>query len=136
MGSHEHPNPNKQDDPSATPIVMVSVVGILIVVAIVIALAGLYYRTESRFVAERVYADTTNPYRTMLEQQRAALSAPPTWVDRENRIARIPIDRAITLVARELAAPPPRPSPSAPPETADHPDRDQPDGDQPGDQQE
>lgn len=113
MSSHEHPNPNPYDDPSPAPVATVAIVGVLIVVVLVLALVSLYHSVENRFVEQRIYAEPALYARTLFDQQQAALIGPPTWVDRERGVARIPIDRAIQWVARNPNAPPPASAPGA-----------------------
>lgn len=105
MSAHEHPNPNPQDDPSASSIVSIGVTGSLVVVVLVILIASLYYSTEDRFVEQRQIEPTVDA-RIVFDQQRSDLSAPPTWVDREKRIARVPIEHAMQWVVRNPNAQP------------------------------
>ncbi len=102
MSSRQHPNPNPHDDPAVGPVVMAGVVGTLIVVAIVIALVGLYYRTSDEF-AQRVNQQTNADLQQLRAGQLARLNT-ARWVDKQRGVVAVPIERAIELTARELAA--------------------------------
>lgn len=101
MSAHEHPNPNPHDDPAAPQVATVGIVGGLIVLVLVVLLVGLYYGMESRVSGEVLAEQPALPAGRLFEQQRANLMAPPTWVDKEARVARIPLDRAIELTIRD-----------------------------------
>jgi hypothetical protein len=100
LSAHEHPNPNPHDDPAASQVAMVGIVGGLIVLVLVVLLVGLYYGTESRVTSEVLAEQPALLAGRLFEQQRASLMAPPTWVDKEKRVARIPLDRAVELTIR------------------------------------
>lgn len=98
---HEHPNPNPHDDPAAPQVATVGIVGGLIVLVLVVLLVGLYYGTESRISSEVLAEQPELLPGRLFDQQRASLMAPPTWVDKKARVARIPLDRAIELTIRD-----------------------------------
>jgi hypothetical protein len=100
---HEHPNPNLQDDPSVSPMVLGSILGVLLVVVTIYAVTALYFRTENVAVKEHVY-DPTNLTVQELQARQTAEMTRYRWTDPKKDWVGIPIDDAIELTARELAA--------------------------------
>ena len=95
--------PNPHDDPDARPVLLWGVLGSLVVVAIVIVLTALVFRTEQKLVEQRVFAVKYDEGQAELARQQAALHS-YRWVDRKKGIVAIPIDRAIELTVREYTA--------------------------------
>lgn len=121
--SHEaHPNPNLQDDPSSTPLIMGGALGTLITIATVIVLTGLYYSEERDFKRTMVWDKPEAPVIQLYEEQKRAMAS-YRWVkDTAGKSSlQIPIDQSMKITARELAAgtykvpPPPTPAPTAAP---------------------
>ncbi len=93
--------PNPHDDPDARPVVLWGILGSLVVVAIVIVLTALVFKTEQKLVERRVYAVKYDEGQAELARQQAALHS-YRWVDKNKGIVAIPIDRAIELTVREF----------------------------------
>jgi len=116
----QHPNPNPHDDPATGPVVMTGIVGTLVVIAVVIALVGLYNHTAAQ-MRERANEQPVISAAQVRAAQLARLHT-PRWIDRKKGIVSLPIDEAIRRTSRELAAsrdgsgpwsPPPVPQPPA-----------------------
>ncbi len=95
--------PNPHDDPDARPVLLWGILGSLVVVAIVIVLTALVFRTEQKLVEQRVFAVKYDEGQAELARQQAALHS-YRWVDKSKGIVAIPIDRAIELTVQEYNA--------------------------------
>lgn len=122
MSHAEHPNPNPQDDPNPTPLIMGGLLGTLITIATVVVLTGLYYSEERDFRRTLVDGKREIEVDRRNAQQLAALSS-YRWLKEAGAAPRlqIPIHDAMRITARELAAgtykvpPPPLPAPASKP---------------------
>lgn len=100
MAHDAHPNPNKYDDPPAMPLLTVGIASVLLTVAAVFALTGLFYETETK-TEQAANSGGGVPAAQLAADQEARLNT-PRWVDREAGIVAIPIDDAIKLASKEL----------------------------------
>lgn len=106
------------DNTNVGLIATVTVVGALLVVSTAASLTALV-RTESADYGTQVgaYANL-GAVRRLKEEQRAKLEASPSWADKTKGLVSLPIDRAMGLVAGEIAKNPslatPEPAPGAP----------------------
>ena len=96
-----HQQPETHDDPLALPLLFWSLIGALLVITAIILLTALYYHTEHKMTAERVYS-VPNQEVTMLHAQQDGTLSTPHWIDRNAGVVQIPIDDAIRRVCREL----------------------------------
>jgi len=103
LSQDEHGLPNPYDDPRPRPLAWAFVIGTLSVVVLILALVALYRQMEVRYTERVVYASPHEQVRLLHSQQEAALHT-IKWVDKQKGIVAIPIDRAMSLVARELRA--------------------------------
>lgn len=100
----EHPNPNPHDDPSAQPLVFVTVIGVIIFLATVFFVAAATWQFKQTTVDE-VFTDVPNTAVAELNsQQTQSITGAPRWIDPAGGKVAIPIDRAIQLVEAELKA--------------------------------
>jgi hypothetical protein len=95
-------------DPSASSTMLVGLIGAIALVVIIAGLSALYYGSareewEGKFLA-RSAAELTD----VRAAQQAELEG-YRWVDREQGVVAIPIERAMELVARELEREDPAP---------------------------
>jgi hypothetical protein len=86
-------------DPKSSTTVVIGVVGTLVLVLIVIALQALYYRAEQAEVERKVYEAAPEEWSRLRAEQESRLHA-YRWVDREQGVVAVPIDRAIELLVR------------------------------------
>jgi hypothetical protein len=110
METRTSPDTKKDEELDFGATFFVGVVGALAIVIAVILLSGLYYRTEDRLSVE-ADAQPVFEVKKVVSEQQELLNG---WSDVQQpdgkRTIRVPIDRAIEIVAREGA-----PSPPAPP---------------------
>ena len=112
--SAEHQQTTEPDNTNVGLIATVVVVGALLVVSTAAALTALV-RTESSAHGTEVgaYANLGTVKR-LKANQVAKLEASPAWSDKEKGLVSVPIDRAMGLVAGELAKNPAMATPEAP----------------------
>lgn len=100
----ETPNPQQGPDDAVDPKVsttlVVGALGVILTVVIILALQVLFYRTAQReYVAKVVEVGSEKLERTEAEQR--ALLEGYRWVDRDNGVVALPIERAMELVIEE-----------------------------------
>lgn len=100
---HEHPNPNLHDDPSAQPLILGTVLGIILTLVVIIAHAALYFREEHRLVKDVVQQPGKMTVQELHAQQLSKLHAAPGWVDQNRKAVTVPIDVAMNIVLKEYA---------------------------------
>lgn len=96
------------DDVKTSTIALVGFLGAILTFAIIVLLTVIYYRTEARIGEARLRQEEQlqqppTELRKLLADQRARL-VEYRWVDREQQIVVIPIQRAMDLVVRELSS--------------------------------
>lgn len=102
MAHEQHPNPNPHDDPSTVGVIVVGLVGVLIFVAFVIAIVAMYDGTKDDIAAQTELAGPSKLLAQLNAAQEQAISQPRV-IDAEKGVYGISIDRAIKLVAEDLA---------------------------------
>lgn len=100
-------------DPNTPSVVLVGVVGAIMVFVVIVALQALFYNTETQTIGRINEGDPQLLGRLRAEQLEAVSSY--AWKDRDKGVAVIPIDRAMELTVRDIAAnrPPPHPTTGA-----------------------
>lgn len=83
-------------------IVTAGIVSVALTVASVIGVQALYYAYQKQEVEQKVTSRPATTANSKLAEQDAKL-ARYAWADREKGIVVIPIERAITLTAKEYA---------------------------------
>jgi hypothetical protein len=86
-------------DPKASATVVIGVVGALVLVLVIIGLQALYYRTEQAEVVRKVESAAPEEWSRVRAEQEARLHS-YRWVDREQGVVAIPIERAMELLVR------------------------------------
>lgn len=99
-------NPGQPDDPVAATTWLVSLVGVLLLVAIVLGITAIYYNVKADKVKQEVLSQPYETVEAMRAQQEALLQGPPRRVTRMGETGEvealvIPIDRAMELVVAE-----------------------------------
>jgi|SRR3989304_1766541 len=90
------------DDLSTPKIAVVGFIGATIVFAIIVLLQAIFYWTEAQ---QRLVKEVDQPaveFATLTADQQAKLAS-YHWVDQEQKIVAIPINRAMELVLGELS---------------------------------
>lgn len=100
----------RYDDPDVPASAVVGIVGAILLFVIIVGLQALFYRMEERELARKVY---DQPYQELQQLDADQLETLNSygWVDPQQQIARIPIERAMTLVVEQG---PGRPETSSP----------------------
>ena len=101
----EH-NPDDHEDPAAGPTWLMGAVGVLLLVAILLALTAMYYNVKAEKVQEEVVSRPFRDIEKLRQSQRALLEDEPRWVTRQEVAGEvqalvIPIDRAMDIVVAE-----------------------------------
>ena len=92
-----------ESDPRSSTTLIVGAVGIVLLVVVVILLEVLFYDTAETEYQRKVVAEPPQQLRLLQAEQRERLNS-YHWVDRENGVVAIPIERAMELVVRESGA--------------------------------
>ena len=96
-----------EDDPRIAPTVVVGAIGVALTLVIIVGLEALYHRTLQADV-ERSFAAAPPPAHQRLATEQLERLNGYRWVDRENGVVSIPIERAMDLVVAESDAAAPR----------------------------
>src|SRR5262245_60319514 len=101
MGHDEHPNPNPMDDPSAPPLVLGAILGVVLTLVTIVGTAALYFRSEQRL--ERQAGDNAAaPLANRIQaEQRTQLASGVDWIDKSKGVVGVPIDMAMQMVVKE-----------------------------------
>ncbi len=86
---------------------LVLAVGVVWLIVLVVGLQALYYRMEQRALAGKLGGGPPRELRELWQAQQARLEG-YRWVDREQGLVAIPIERAMELVMREQSLEAPR----------------------------
>lgn len=93
-----------EKDALNTPaIAVIGVVGTVVTLVAVLCLQVLYYQTEDSQIAARNAAEHGSEMRVMLAEQRASLADYRMIDEQAGRFA-IPVEQAMILVTRDIAA--------------------------------
>ncbi len=93
----------ERDDLHVTTIAAVGAVSVLLTIATIFGVEALYRSFANRETQRKVIAAPTPDSDSKLAEQEARLNR-YSWVNREQAIVTIPIERAMDIVARELRA--------------------------------
>jgi hypothetical protein len=90
-----------QDELDTSAVALVGFVGAIVLFAVIVVLVVVFYQVEAR---EQYAKDTSQAYGQVsrLAADQQGRLAGYGWVDEEDGVARIPIDRAMDLVVSEL----------------------------------
>jgi hypothetical protein len=94
------PSGDQGGDPQASSTLVVAVVGAILVFVIIVALQAFFYRADEAERVTKIYAAVPEELATLRAAQQEQLNT-CRWVDRERRIAAIPIDQAMELTVRD-----------------------------------
>lgn len=92
----------RHDDPNVSPTAYVTVLLVVLLVGTVYALQGYFGRVQKEEEAEKIFTQTSEELARVRSDQMQRISR-TEWVDRDAGIVAIPVDRAMELVAAELA---------------------------------
>jgi len=91
-----------QDELRASPIVLVGVVSAILLFLLVVFVSGLFLHWEKEVSLEKASPLMPEELRRLRSQQMGEINS-YRWISEKDGIVRIPIDRAMELVAREEA---------------------------------
>ena len=92
----------RYDDPNVTTSAIVGIVGAVVLFVTIVLLQALFFRMQEGELDRKVYSQQFEELRSIDAAQVEILNS-YGWVDQANGVARIPIDRAMDLVAQESA---------------------------------
>jgi hypothetical protein len=92
----------RYDDPNVAASAVVGIVSAILLFVIIVVLQAYFYRAEQQELERKVY---TQPYEALQQLDATQLEQINSygWVSEADGVARIPIDRAMELVAAEAA---------------------------------
>ena len=92
----------RYDDPNGAASAVVGFVSAILLFVIIVVLQAYFYSAEQRELERKVY---TQPYEALQQLDATQLEQINSygWVSETDGVARIPIDRAMELVASEAA---------------------------------
>ncbi|MEM1303336.1 MAG: hypothetical protein AAGG46_00480 [Planctomycetota bacterium] len=93
----------EMDDTDATTIVVIGLVSTILVVCSVLGVTALYDRWTTQLNAERVIGAAYSDSKNALAEQDNQLNGAPREIDPTKGVYSIPIDRAMSLVVREMS---------------------------------
>jgi hypothetical protein len=102
-----------EDDLNTSAIALVGLIGTILVFATVVLLTVVFYQVEARQQHEKDINQQPAQVAKLTADQQGRLAS-YGWVDREEKVAHIPISRAMDLVVAEIARDPGAASPEPP----------------------
>ena len=91
----------RNDDPSASRTLVWGIVGAVVVFVIIVALQAFYYSMRDDEIDRKVVNQAPEELGRLIATQQEALGS-YRWIDQENGVVGIPIERAMEIVTREL----------------------------------
>lgn len=96
--------PDRRDDPDIAMTTLVVVVGTVLTFVIVVFLQAVFYRAETAEYERKVVNESPKKLRSVRAEQSAVLND-YRWVDRENGVVAIPIERAMEILVERSDSP-------------------------------
>jgi hypothetical protein len=93
----------RYDDPNVQLSALVGIVGSVLLFVIIVGLQAMFYAMQEDELRLKVYTQTSEELRRLDAVQLEELNS-YGWVDQQNGVVRIPIQRAMELTVQELAA--------------------------------
>lgn len=92
----------RYDDPNVTVGAVVGIVGVIVIFVSIVLLQALFFHMQEGEMERKVYRQTNEELRSLNAQQLETLNS-YGWVDQTNGVARVPIAKAMELVAAEYS---------------------------------
>jgi hypothetical protein len=92
--------PPEERDPKSSTTLIVGAVGVILLAVVIILLQVLFYRTTEAERWRKVVSQQPEELRQVQAEQLDQLNS-YRWIDEQNGVVAIPIDRAMELVVRE-----------------------------------
>lgn len=99
--THDHPNPNLQDDPSSSPLILGTVLGIVLTIVSIVSAAALYFHYESKLGKEVAAKSSGQPVLKLHAEQQNRLHAAAGWTA-DKKAVTVPIELAMKLVVKDF----------------------------------
>lgn len=93
----------KTDDPNVPMSFVVGIGGAIVLFVIIVLLQAVFFHMKEAEMNRKVYGEAYEELRALDADQLETLNS-YGWVDERNGVARIPISRAMDLMATEAAA--------------------------------
>ena len=103
MSEHSRPDggtPPEERDPKSSSTLVVGGVGVILLAVVIILLQVLFYRTSEAERWRKVISQQPEELRRVQAEQLDQLNS-YRWIDEQNGVVSIPIDRAMELVIQE-----------------------------------
>ncbi len=100
--SNEHATTTHSDQTDTPAIVLVGLVGSILVFVIIVALQALFYNAMERENINKFYNRDSLTMSRLRSEQLEKING-YRWIDKENGVVAIPIDRAMELTVQELS---------------------------------
>jgi hypothetical protein len=91
------------EDLNTPMIAVVGLLGTLLTIILILIVQVLYYTASNQGEIEKVIKAPTTASDSLLAEQEVKLTR-YGWINRENKLVAIPIERAMEVVVRELSA--------------------------------
>lgn len=99
--THDHPNPNLQDDPSSSPLILGTLLGIILTVVSIVSAAALYFHYDSKLAKEIAVKSSGQPVLKLHAEQQNRLHSAAGWTT-DKRAVTVPIELAMKLVVKDF----------------------------------
>lgn len=93
-----------KEEVNTPTIAAIGIISAILLFVLIVALQTLYYNLEEKETQKKVYSQRPERLARLRADQERDLTS-YRWIDRENGVVGIPIDRAMALVIKELATP-------------------------------
>ena len=88
--------------PHAFGAIVTGIVGAILVFVVIVGMQATFYYVEQAELYDKVYSQPPEELTRLRATQQERLNS-YRWIDEQNRVAAIPIDRATELVVEELS---------------------------------
>ena len=93
---------HRSEDPDTSTLALIGVVGAILIFVIIVLLQGLFYRVEQAEIDRKVLGQAPETLTRIRAEQEEGLRS-YRWINEQEGIVSIPIDRAMELVVREMS---------------------------------
>jgi hypothetical protein len=94
----------RYDDPDVSASAVVGIVSAILLFVIIVGLQAVFYRMEEGELSRKVYEQPYEALQQLDADQLGTLSS-YGWVDQQQGVARIPIERAMALIVDDSRTP-------------------------------
>ena len=94
---------NARDDVNTLAVAVVGFIGAILVFVMIVALEVWFYNVQEVETYKKVISVPPQEYSSLVADQQAQLHS-YRWIDRQNGIVAIPIERAVELVVKDQSA--------------------------------